>query len=339
MITLVPVSRFCITYEVAAGRPFSQLERLILRAIREGTTDLVELQKTFEVHPRLLIEALVTLTHAGWLAVGSVDREGFVLTAEGSEAAGSDRPPSTTEVSTRQAFVVMERLTGALISNEEVRFASRKDLDRVWEQAVRLPAEVADNRLDEGQVQHLLPRRKGEWVRWIGPIDMMSKNAHWLPVNVDLDSGAVVGLPDAWTSRLRSSVVAGAQRFANGLSGEARARKWNITPPRRPPAPNGEGDDDALSLPFPGWQTAISETDIFFTGEDHDRLLTAALEEGRSILVASAFANVEKLETLRPKVDAAGCDHRLPVGLHGRRDRCRKRHCRMAPQTRLHFAP
>jgi hypothetical protein len=305
VIALVPVSRFRITYEVAAGRPFSQLERMILRAIREGTTDLAELQKSFEVHPRLLIEGLVTLTHAGWLAVGGAGREGFVLTSEGSEAAGSDRPPSTTKVSPKRAFVVMERLTGALISNDEVRFASRKDLERVWEHAVRLSADIADNRLDQGQVQHLLPRRKGEWVRWIGPIDMMSKNAHWLPVNVDLDSGAVVGLPDVWASRLRGTIIDGARRLAATLTGEARARRWNIAAPRRLPAAAGEGEKDALRVPTVGWPTTIAEADLFFGGDEHEDLLSAALGEGRSILVASAFVNVEKLELLRSKLEAA----------------------------------
>lgn len=305
MITLVPVSRFRVTYEVAAGRPFSQLERMILRAIREGTTELVDLQKTFEVHPRLLIEGLVTLTHAGWLAVGGTGREGFVLTSEGNEAAGSDRAPSTTEVSSRRAFVVMERLTGALISNDEMRFASRKDLEPVWGQAVRLPTEVADNRLNEGQVQHLLPRRKGEWVRWIGPIDMMSKNAHWLPVNVDTDSGAVVGLPDVWAARLRSSVVDGAQRLGGTLTAEARARRWNVAAPRRFPPPVSAGDDDMLRVPAPAWPVALSESDLFLGAEDHERLLETALAEGRSILIASAFANVEKLEVLRPHLEAA----------------------------------
>ena len=41
MICLVPISRFRIAFEVAAGRPFSQLERMALRAIKEGAVDFL----------------------------------------------------------------------------------------------------------------------------------------------------------------------------------------------------------------------------------------------------------------------------------------------------------
>ena len=56
---------------------------------------------------------------------------------------------------------------------------SRTELKTVWNDAVRLREEVHENSLDEGQVRRLLPRSQGEWVRWIGPIDMVSKGAHW----------------------------------------------------------------------------------------------------------------------------------------------------------------
>jgi len=306
VIVLVPISRFRITYEIAAGRPFSWLERMILRAIQEGASELAVLQKTFEVHPRLLIEGLVTLTHAGWLAIGGPGHEGFVLTSGGREAAGSDQPPSTTEVSSRHAFVIMERLTGALISNFEVRFVSRKELDDVWDQTVRLAPEVPDNRLDEAQVQHLLPRRQGEWVRWIGPIDMMSKNAHWLPVNADLDTDTVVGLPDAWLPRLRATIMDEARRVVGSLSEEGRTCNWTFGGPWRIRMASGEADPEELRVPPPGWPVALSKDDIYFTADEHEKLVATALSEARnSILIASAFANIGKLEVLRAHVEAA----------------------------------
>ena len=302
MIVLVPVSRFRVTYEIAAGRPFSQLERMILTAIQQGTSTLGGLQEIFQVHPRLLIEGLVTLTQAGWLAFGGPGREGFFLTSEGREAASSDRPPATIAVSSRRASVVMERLTGGLISNDEVRFVSKRDLERVWDQARRLSSEISANRLDEGQVQHLLPRKQGEWVRWIGPIDMMSKDNHWVPVNVDLAAGTVVGLPEAWLARLRPIIIAKAAHFAESLTEDGRTHTWKIGVPRRFQIGDAV-DRDALRIPAVGWQVILSEDDFYFTEDDHERLLTSVLEEARgSVLVASAFANVEKLEVLRPYI-------------------------------------
>ena len=55
MICLVPVSRFRVSFEVAGGRPFSQLEQTMLRAIKQGITALDAMQRTFQVHPRILI--------------------------------------------------------------------------------------------------------------------------------------------------------------------------------------------------------------------------------------------------------------------------------------------
>lgn len=305
MIALVPVSRFRIEYEAAAGRPFSQLERMILRAVREGATDLVELQRIFEVHPRILIEGLVTLTHAGWLAVGGPGQEGFVLTSEGSEAAGTDQPPSTTEVFSRQTFVVMERLTGALIPNKEVRFVSRRDLGDVWNQTVRLPAEIFDNRLDEGQVQHLLPKGRGEWVRWIGPIDMLSKDAHWLPVNVDLDMGTIVGLPDAWSARLRPNIFDGVGKSARSLNEKAMAETWELGSSRHVSAISGEANAGVDNLPGVGWPVTLAEGDFCFEVDEHEQLLIKALEEGYSLFIASAFGSVAKLDLLRPNIETA----------------------------------
>lgn len=303
MITLVPVSRFRITYEVAAGRPFSRLEQLILRALQEGATDLAQLGDIFQVHHRLLIEALVTLTHAGWLAVGS-GGEGFVLTSEGREAAAANAPPSTIVVTSRRAHVVMERVTGGLVSNDEVRFVMKRDLKGVWDESVRLRPDVSDNRLDEGQVQHLLQRRQGEWVRWIGPIDMVSKDNHWLPVNVDIESGSIVGLPDAWLARLRPTIVEAVWSRAASMTLEERSHSWNVPTQRRAES----RDPAALHAPLPDWPVTLSEDDLCLTAEDHERWLAEALREAQGcVLVASAFASTRKLELLRPSLkDALG---------------------------------
>ena len=308
MIVLVPLSRFRISYEVAAGRPFSQFERLILRAIKEGASELSVLRKTFQVHPRLLIEGLVTLTHAGWLAIGGPGHEGFVLTSGGHEAATSDQPPSTTEVTSRYASVVMERISGALIANNEIRFASRRELKDVWEQAVRLSSEVTTNQLDEGQVQHLLPRRQGEWLRWIGPIDMLTKDTNWLPVDVDTQSDNVVGLPDSWVPRLQTAIVERARTAAEMRSEKETVRTAAMAQVfRAQPRATGK-DKDASSLQLPGsFRSALlSEDNFLFTFLQHENLLEEALNEAQSsIFIASPCPNIDKLEHLRDDIMAA----------------------------------
>lgn len=308
MIVLVPLSRFRVNYEVAAGRPFSQFERLILRAIREGASELSELQDTFQVHPRLLIEGLVTLTHAGWVAIGGPGHEGFVLTSGGEEAATSDQPPSTTEVASRQAFVVMERLSGALIANSEVRFASRRELRDVWDQAIRLGTEVTDNKLDEGQVQHLLPRRQGEWLRWIGPIDMLTKGANWLPVSVNVRGEEIVGLPDTWAPRLQRAILERAREvesttFANR---SAKLVELPVIRQKHPRTASDKKDPGVLHLPEVTRSIAVSQDDFCFTFSEHEDVIVRAMNEARSSLfVASPRPNTERLELLRVHIETA----------------------------------
>jgi hypothetical protein len=309
VIVLIPVSRFRISYEVASGRPFSQFERLVLKAIQQGACVLADLQEAFQIHPRLVIEALVTLTQAGWLAVGGQKGGGFVLTDEGREAARSTRPPATTAVSPRRTFVVMERITGGLLSNDDVRFFARKELERVWEHASRLRADVSYNRLDEGQVQHLLPRKKSEWVRWIGPIDMVSKDNHWIPVNVDLSTRSIVGLPDSLLSRLRPTILDEAEELASSLSSEAKVRTWGVHPTgsRRVLPPSDEAkDSDMARLPAAGWPATLAKEDFRFSQADHECVLTAALQEASlSVFVASAFSSIERLKLLQSQLEAA----------------------------------
>ena len=72
------------------------------------------------MHPRILIEALVTLTQAGWVSFSSQEGSGFLLTSEGVKATDENESPSTITVASRTAFFLLERLTGDIIGNEEV---------------------------------------------------------------------------------------------------------------------------------------------------------------------------------------------------------------------------
>ena len=300
MICLVPISRFRVSFEVGAGRPFSQLERIVLRAIKEGVTVLDQMQTTFQVHPRILIEALVTLTQAGWVSFSSQEGGGFLLTSEGTTATDEGQNPSTTTVTSKTAFLLLERLTGGIIGNDEIRFKSRPQLETVWDDAVRLKAEVHENSLDEGQVRQLLPRRQGEWVRWIGPIDMVSKGAHWVPIGVDTAAGTLVGLPDRWRTRLGPVILEEAKKRESTVSSSAQATQWAL---------GGDSSERAWSVAdrfddemYLGgiWSTDVAEGDLLFNGAEHDSLLLNALEEATSsVFVASAFLGTAAIEALR----------------------------------------
>lgn len=289
MIALIPVSRFNVGYEVAFGRPYSQLEGLVLRAISEDVRTIVALQETFRVHPRLLIEAVVTLTQAGWVAVGGFQEPGFLLTAEGEAAVKHGHTPESLGTTARNTQLVMERISGGLLSGKEIHDVTRYELEDVWNDCLRLRAEVADNDLDEGQVQNFIPRKHGEWLRWIGPIDMISKGRHWLPVTVDLDSRNVIGLPDAWVARLGASILERAEHFAAAIEERRTSQRWSSNRSRR-------DYDNADEI---RWTTTFRNEDLLISDQSHTEYLEHVLSvpEG-SVLIGSAFLAKERLDQL-----------------------------------------
>ena len=305
MIALVPVSRYRVRYEVVAGRPFSKFEVLVLTGIRDGATSLSSLQETFRIHPRLLIEALVTLTQAGWLAVSGEEGSGFVLTAEG-RAASAEASPTSTRVSPRETYVVMERITGAVAPNGEVTFVTRPQLGELSRSQSSFVERIPYNQLDEGQVQHLLPRRPGERVHWVGPIDLDTKGGTWLAVNVDLESHSVVHLPDVWQSRLKSLVINEASARGQDVNTERRGDYWDG--PRFRRAMRGRSDSDAPQVPPSEWPGRIDATDFFSTTDAHDEYLAEVLDKaapGASVLVASGSVSGQRLESIEDVIRAA----------------------------------
>lgn len=308
MICLVPISRFRVRFDVCSGRPYSQLERMVLRAIKEGVTDLESMRMIFQVHPRILIEALVTLTQAGWVSFSGEVGGGFLLTSDGAAATSQGQSPSTTTVTSKTTFLLLERLTGSIISNDEVRFKSKKELEAVWDDALVLRGDMTDNSLDEGQVRQLLPRRQGEWVRWIGPVEMITKGFHWVPVGVDTAAGTLVGLPDRWRTRLGPVILEEARRREKALPQDERVRQAPATDLFALGGRQGGLNRFEEELRPGPWAMEFAESDLLFDSQAHDAALIGALETAESSLfVASAFVTKAAVDLLRaPLLSALG---------------------------------
>lgn len=301
MIALIPLSRFKITYRVATGRPYSKFEHLVLRAVAEGATDLRALHDIFRIHSRLVIEALVTLIQAGWIVVGGFGRPAFLLSSDGRRALDSGETPETLVVFTPPpTVVVMERLTGALLPNTELRFWSRIDLKAVWNSSMRLVPAVSETALDQGQVQHLIPRRREEWLRWVGPIELIGQGAHWLPVDVSPDRGRVNGLPDAWRARLTDLILDEARHQIVEMDEESANQEWYADRPNVSQEPD-PGRYDSLEPDLPKRPTgeffiAVESDDFLFGALAHGDYLRTAITRARSaVLIASAFLRMESI--------------------------------------------
>lgn len=296
MIVLLPISQFGVRYEVVGGRPYSRFEQLVLRAIEGGVNSLVGLEQEFQIHSRLVIEALVTLTQAGWIAVGE---RGFSLTEDGRRASSSDEKPETRVSEEGRGRVLMERLTGGVISGQRATFITDSDLREAgkWDSVLRIPARVHESELDAGQVQHCLARHGNEWIARIGPIRLTSKEGCWLPVNVDLGRSKASLLPSEWHARLESIILSEAERRGHLLSDEAKDARWKW--PEKAGRRVQYQFEQGRSLNAWGtqWVADLNPGDFLFSVEQHRQLLRHALEEAKSqVFIVSAFMRAPVLE-------------------------------------------
>jgi hypothetical protein len=187
MIAFVPISRYVVQYQVASGRPYSDFERLLLEAVKDGQSSLTTLLNVFKVHRRVIIEGLVTLMQAGWIAIER-DSNTFSLTRTGEAAIQQKEtlPPSIS-IAARTASVIMERISNQVALSSQVLFYPRNKLVKYWTLAVRVPKGDLPNALDPGMIANLLPRGPAEWVKWIGPINLVRDNADFAVFDVVIE--------------------------------------------------------------------------------------------------------------------------------------------------------
>ena len=251
MIVLVPVSMFTVPYQVARGRPYSRLERRVLEdiasregtATREGAT-LTSLCETFHVHERLMVEAVVTLVGAGWVAVASGREAAFVLTDEGQKACSTGKDPASVTVeSAAPCTLIFDRTTGQLARRGEVPTVSAGEAHIDLNPCT--PERIHRNTLDESQIQKLLPRATGDWVRSIGRARLVTFR-RYVAVRADLSEQTVVGLPRSWYQALSPEILAVARRRH-----EEDEEKDPLSPTLAPFAIPTEAAPTSIAMPAP----------------------------------------------------------------------------------------
>lgn len=210
-----------VKFKVAAGRPYSQFERLLLKAINAKRNELDDLVKLFCVHRRMVVESLVTLMQAGWVSIESQTNQ-FVLTPSGIEAQRQEQSlPPLLRTEDRWQIVVTERVTGQIARVDQVRTATKKSLAKVWHLGAKIPKSDISNAVDPGMVRPLLSGRSGERVRWVGPITSASDNNAFVVVGVDTKSGKIIGIPKPWEALLSAELMERARRHEDQVASEA----------------------------------------------------------------------------------------------------------------------
>lgn len=206
MITLLPVSRYRVRYQVASGRPYSFFERFVLEAILDGRSSLDDLEKSFRVHRRALIEAIITLIQAGWIALDR-DTHALLSTAAGRSALGAKAQlPRNIVVRDQADFIIGERVEGQLAKGTEVTFRSRTELRGYLPRSAVLKSRDLPHPFEPGVIVPYLRVAELEWIRSCGPVDIVRDGADYAVVDVDTSSGAITGIPSKWVPLLRSEL-------------------------------------------------------------------------------------------------------------------------------------
>ncbi|RLK23805.1 hypothetical protein DER29_1682 [Micromonospora sp. M71_S20] len=309
MIVLLPVSRFRVPYDLARGKPYSRLEHMVLNAVADGGATLRSLAEAFRVHDRLLVQAVVTLVNAGWVAVQGGPQASFVLTGAGREAVSGDREPVSVIVETaRPGILVMERHSGQVARQSEARSYRRDDLTEVWDTAPRIVTRIVRDSVDEAQVQKLLHREAGEWVRRIGRIEEISRDAHWLPLDVDVDAKQVVGLPPPWRHALTAPALAAAAAAVGGSPRSHVTSRRATRPARR--LLLGATEEDRVHRR--GTTVLLAADDVLRGEQAHASALAQALQSARTsvALTIPRLDGPDVFEAL-----AAGCSDAVTRGV------------------------
>ncbi len=283
MIVLLPVSRYRVRYHVASGRPYSFFERLILEAITDGHSSLLALEAVFRVHRRALIEGIVTLIQAGWIAIDR-NTHNLMPTLAGRQAVEQpDQLPKNIVVLEQKDYVVGERVQGQVAKGTEVKFASRSELGEVLQMAAVIPSGDLPHPLEPGILVPLLRVNDGEWIRACGPIDIVRDGADFTVVDVDTSSGMITGIPSKWVPLLRDELVDRARLRERQLvelgvtfSPDAALTRF-VRREAREGATAGSFDPDE-------WLLDSGPDRIVVGGNDHQAMLAYWLENARSYM-------------------------------------------------------
>jgi len=301
MLVLLPINRCQVSYYLQGGRPYGVFERLVLEAVAGGVRSVQGLQEVFQIHQRLLVEALVTLTRAGWLAFG--DDSTFDVTSEGAHAIdGGNAPTEATQEGPLDTYILAEQLTGG-IARAEYTYVTTYSLenDGLWQQAIRLRPTYEAGRPQPGEVAPFIKHKADMWVGLIESVLVVGQGSQWLPMEVKDGAVDLSGLPPGWALRIREDVAEQLQTHKNAA---ARA----LTVETRRASVVMAASDRFAGMSDDHWiEGMVVPTEaLCWNYDDHDELLSAVLQEAEgNVLVASAFVSPETIGRLTDRVAAA----------------------------------
>ena len=74
------------------------------------------------------------------------------------------------------------------------------------------------NVVDPGLIAPLLPHQPSEWIRWIGPISVLSDDAAFAVIDVDVVAERITGIPRPWEALLLTECIEQVRRREQELT-------------------------------------------------------------------------------------------------------------------------
>jgi len=302
VVLYVPICVFRVRYEVASGRPFTELEQVVLKALAEKNVRVRDLAARFCLRDAIVIESIVTLAREGWVALNAEDGTYFI-TQTGRQAIADSAIPQFLVVDERQTTVLMERITGGLIGGSEIIYQRNNHADfpgglgPPTEQ--RLDVEWWNTRLVGGQIEPFLKTEEQRWVRRVDIPQLAGIDAYWVKATVDTISGKVsFERPISWESTLREAL----HRKAEQVSGEKIGNNADVT---------------LASASVAYWhEVSFKTSDLWIDRDLHAAALRAALEKAVTYVhVASAFFDPSVLNGITREAILAALSRGVKVGL------------------------
>jgi hypothetical protein len=243
----------------------------------------------FHVHRRIVIEGLVTLMQAGWLALRPGQAHNFEVTDKGRQALKQPGalPPNISRTE-QTGHLLMEQVRGQIASSQAVNFKERRKLEAqgLWEQGVAIPKSDVAYAPEAGQIKPMLRTKTemAEYVRGIGPITFDRHNSDYLVVDVDTINRRLVGVPSEWEAQLVDELVERAQKHEAKLRAEGE-----VLDDKDLRKLVRDVSDDLDGQPRPDvWRMPLDAIDFVGGIEAHSRLLVDCLSRASSCVVVSS---------------------------------------------------
>lgn len=266
----IPLTIFKVAYQVAEERPYTELDRLVLEAITKGAQKVEDLKAIFQLPERLLIECLVELIKAGYVALKVSGEGGFMPTSLLTKQREEGIEPLQTRFESETVTLLREDLTSLLITNRECSY-------RTGDSDKEIPRIIDNMRISHGTVAkmfRLMLKKNSKYLCHIEEISLI-RRAY---LSVDVTEQEVVGLPDAWRPYLKDMIL----EQVTKQSSSSRHQEKDLAE---------------------YYLTNFSEEDLLLTQNQHIAEFKKAMTTAKThLLVVSAHLELSSLESLQEQL-------------------------------------